>query len=69
MALSWDGSYLGQILTTDVTELKLEGENRRDPKAKYYQINIKGQTIGPCLLKSQQSSFPCLIDEIKSIFG
>src|SRR5579885_3199916 len=71
MDLVWDGSYLGQIATTDVTELQVQpqGEIRRDPKARYYLININGRSIGPCLMKSQQSSFPCLIDEIKSIFG
>ncbi|MCL6572889.1 MAG: hypothetical protein K6T88_14595 [Bacillus sp. (in: Bacteria)] len=73
MDLIWDGSYLGQISITDITELQIEtsvdgNEIRRDPKARYYLIKINGKLIGPCLMKGQQSSFPCLIDEIKSIF-
>lgn len=58
----WDGSYLGQVERKDIEwELKTK-------RGKYFKIKIDGNDI-TCQFKTSKTALPCIIDELKPLFG
>lgn len=58
----WNGSHLGTY-KKNIIDWKLETK-----RAKYCQLNINGKVL-VCQIRNVKSHLPCIIDEIKPLFG
>ena len=63
----WDGSNLG-VYDKSVVKCVWEKDINKGRTDEYWLISIKNESVY-CIVKKVKDSFPCIVDELKCVFG
>jgi hypothetical protein len=70
--LKWDGEHLGNYIGSITQKWSMEGDNYFAitlPKGWKYMGNEMEQGIIYCMATNAKDAFPCIVEDIKQIFG